>query len=73
MRLLRRGFVVGSEDEDRLLQPNGGNVTIRQTFQTKGPKHFQELVPRYCNLTRGRVDLLFHGDQLSQENPDNRR
>jgi hypothetical protein len=35
MRLLRRGFVVGSEDEDRLLQPNGGNVTIGQTFQTR--------------------------------------
>jgi hypothetical protein len=33
MRLLRRGFVVGRQDEDRLLQANGGIVTIGQTFQ----------------------------------------
>jgi len=29
MRPLRRGFVVGSEDEDQLLQANGGIVTIQ--------------------------------------------
>jgi hypothetical protein len=33
------------------------------------PKQLRESAQKYCNLARGRVDSLFHGNWRWQENP----
>ena len=51
------------EARSRLLQAYDENVTIRQTFRSQ-PKRFREFVQKDWNLRRGRVELLFNGDDL---------